>query len=325
MASMMSGDDDQGRNRVLSDDMTRWTRYARFPIPGSDVIIQIPWGFGLGAFASAGAQIASIFGGHNSIGNALSNIVNAGLDSFLPIPVSGIDKLNNPLAWALDSVTPSAVRPFFEYVMNMDGLGREIYNNRQSRYGDAYTGGDNIPEIYKMAAREMFNITDGKVDISPNVMYFFTSNYVDGIAKSLTGVTNLGLTVTGQKDFDLKNDTVFLSSFIGTKSNVDAREFSQAENRIKQIDKRINAVKDKPEILERYMKDSPTDFYLVDFYNKQVNGSLRQLRSAANKIRVDSNLSIKERKQQLDDVIKMENMVKRQLLDNFKVIEDNKL
>jgi len=243
----------------------------------------------------------------------------------LPIPVSGIDKLNNPLAWALDSVTPSAVRPFFEYVMNMDGLGREIYNNRQSRYGDAYTGGDNIPEIYKMAAREMFNITDGKVDISPNVMYFFTSNYVDGIAKSLTGVTNLGLTVTGQKDFDLKNDTVFLSSFIGTKSNVDAREFSQAENRIKQIDKRINAVKDKPEILERYMKDSPTDFYLVDFYNKQVNGSLRQLRSAANKIRVDSNLSIKERKQQLDDVIKMENMVKRQLLDNFKVIEDNKL
>jgi hypothetical protein len=325
MASMMSGDDDQGRNKVLSDDMTRWTRYARFPIPGSDVIIQIPWGFGLGAFASAGAQIASIFGGHNSIGNALSNIVNAGLDSFLPIPVSGIDKLSNPLAWALDSVTPSAVRPFFEYVMNMDGLGREIYNNRQTRYGDAYTGGDNIPEIYKAAAREMFNITDGRVDISPNVMYFFTSNYVDGIAKSLTGVTNLGLTVTGQKDFDLKNDTIFLSSFIGTKSNVDAREFSQAENRIKQIDKRINAVKDKPEILERYMKDSPTDFYLVDFYNKQVNGSLRQLRSAANKIRVDSNLSIKERKQQLDDVIKMENMVKRQLLDNFKVIEDNKL
>jgi hypothetical protein len=112
----------------------------------------------------------------------------------------------------MDSITPSAFRPFFEYVMNLDGLGREIYNNRQSRFGDAYTGGDNIPEMYKKAARELFDATNGAVDWSPNTMYFFASNYFDGMAKMASSATNVGLSVAGEKEFDLKNDVVFISS-----------------------------------------------------------------------------------------------------------------
>lgn len=324
MASMMSGDDDQGRNKVLTDDMSRWTRYARFPIPGTDIIFQIPWGFGLGSFAAAGAQIASMFAGRTSIADGLSNIVTTGLDSFLPIPISRISPMDNFPAWAMDSVTPSPLRPFFEYVMNLDGLGREIYNNRQTKYGDAFTGGDNIPELYKFAARELFNATNGAVDWSPNTIYFFASNYVDGIAKALTGVTNLGLSVTGQKDIDLKNDTLFLNSFFGAKSNVDAREFSKVENQIKGIEKRINALKDKPDQFEQYMQDNPTDYSLVQYYNQQINGSLKTLRSQANQIRVNKDMNIRERKQNLDEIIKMENLVKRQLLDNFESISNIK-
>ena len=324
MASMMSGDDDQGRNKVLTDDMSRWTRYARFPIPGTDIIFQIPWGFGLGSFAAAGAQIASMFAGRTSIADGLSNIVTTGLDSFLPIPVSRISPVDNFPAWAMDSVTPSPLRPFFEYVMNLDGLGREIYNNRQTKYGDAFTGGDNIPELYKFAARELFNATNGAVDWSPNTIYFFASNYVDGMAKALTGVTNLGLSVTGQKDIDLKNDTLFLNSFFGSKSNVDAREFSKVENQIKGIEKRINALKDKPDQFEQYMQDNPTDYSLVQYYNQQINGSLKTLRSQANQIRVNKDMDIRERKQNLDEIIKMENLVKRQLLDNFESISNIK-
>jgi len=144
------------------------------------------------------------------------------------------------------------------------------------------------------------------------------------LAKALTGATNLGLTLTGQKDVDLKNDTFFLSSFLGTKSNVDAREFSQAENRIKSIEKRVNSIKDKPDQLERYLTDHASDYYLVQYYNKQVNGTLRQLRTAANQIRTNNTMSIRERKEQLDEIVKAENMVKRNLLDSFKVIEEIK-
>ena len=320
MALMMSGDDEQGRNKVATDDMARWTRYARFHIPGTDIILQMPWGFGLGTFASSGAQIASIFAGRNSVADALSNILTTGLDSYMPLPISKISPVDNFPAWALDSLAPSAVRPFFEYVMNLDGLGRQIYNNRQSKYGDAYTGGDSIPEIYKGAARELFNATNGAVDWSPNTMFFFANNYVDGMAKAITGVSNLGLTLTGKKDFDLKNDTLFLSSFIGSKSNVDAREFSKAETRIKSMEKRINSLKDKPEMFRQYIEDNPTDYFLVQYYNSTVNGPIRDLRATANKIRTDKDMNLRERKEKLDEVIKLQNMVKRNVLDTFESI-----
>jgi hypothetical protein len=201
--------------------------------------------------------------------------------------------------------------------MNLDGLGRQIYNNRQSRYGDAYTGGDSIPELYKGAARMLFNATNGAVDWSPNTMYFFANNYVDGAAKAFTGASNLGLTAFGMKERDIKNDMPFLSSFIGSKSNVDAREFSKAEERIKGMEKRINALKDKPELFEKYLKDNASDYYLVQYYNSAVNGQLRQLRAAANTIRSNPDISIKERKERVDEIVKVQNIVKRNILDAF--------
>ena len=314
MALMMAGEDEEGRNKVVTDDMARWTRYARFHIPGTDVIIQIPWGFGLGAFASAGAQIASIGAGKTSLADAFSNIATVGLDSFLPLPISRISPIDNFPAFAMDSITPSAFRPFFEYVMNLDGLGREIYNNRQSRFGDAYTGGDNIPEMYKKAARELFDATNGAVDWSPNTMYFFASNYFDGMAKMASSATNVGLSVAGEKEFDLKNDVAFISSFIGSKSNIDAREFSSVEKKVQEFEKRINALKDRPEQLDKFMDSNPDAYAAVQFYNSQVNGSLRQIRAAANQVRASKELSIKERKEQLKELTTMSNQVKHQLV-----------
>jgi hypothetical protein len=319
MALMMAGDDEQGRNRIATDDMSRWTRYGRFFIPGIERPFQLPWGFGPGAFASAGAQIAALTTGRTSLGDAFSNILVAGMDSFLPLPISHISPIDNFPAFAMDSITPSAFRPFFEYVMNLDGLGREIYNNRQTRYGDAYTGGDSIPEAYKSLARTLFKATDGGLDISPNTMYFFASNYLDGFAKASTAAFDMGMNVTGQKDFDIKNDMPFVGSFMGTKSNVDAREFSKVEEKIKAFDKRINSLKDKPDQLSSFLQseDAQKQFAAVQFYNQQVNGQLRQLRTVANQIRANDAFSPRERKNQLEEIVNMQNIVKRQLLNVF--------
>lgn len=319
MALMMAGDDDQGRNRIATDDMSRWTRYGRFFIPGIERPFQLPWGFGPGAFAAAGSQIAALTTGRTSLAEAFSNIFVISMDSFLPLPVSHISPIDNFPAWAMDSVTPSAFRPFFEYVMNLDGLGREIYNNRQTRYGDAYTGGDSIPEAYKFVARKLFNATDGAVDMSPNTMYFFASNYLDGFAKAATASFDMGMNVTGQKDFDAKNDMPFVGSFLGTKSNVDAREFSKVEDKVKGFDKRINSLKDKPELLNNFLQseENQKQYAAVQFYNSQVNGQLKYLRETANKVRVNESLSVRERKNQVEEIVNMQNIVKRQLLNVF--------
>jgi hypothetical protein len=322
MALMLAQDDDDGRNKVATDDLARWTRYARFHIPGTDTIVQIPWGFGLGAFASTGAQVMSMFLGNNSIKDTFNNVKDVGMDAFLPLPVSRINMWDNPAAWAMDSATPSLFRPFFEYAMNMDGLGREIYNNRQTRSGDAYTGGDSIPELYKDAAKMLANITNGAVDWSPNTMYFFANNYADGLTRLIHNSYNIGMVGTGQKEFNPKTDTLAFDSFFGAKSNFDAREFSKIENQIKDKERKLNMFKNDPERYAEYVLANPMDQGLVDMYNKGVNGDLKKARELANKYRAMPGLSPKERKELLDNIKEQQNLIKRNLISSFKAYDD---
>jgi hypothetical protein len=84
MAFMFADDDDDlGRNPVGTDNMQQWTRYARFHVPKvlseaiglkDPLVLQMPWGFGLGAFAASGAQLAAAVAGKQSFGDALANI-----------------------------------------------------------------------------------------------------------------------------------------------------------------------------------------------------------------------------------------------------------
>jgi hypothetical protein len=321
MSMALSDDDDLGRNRSAVDDPNRWSRYARFHIPGMDTPIQIPWGFGLGAFASAGAQVTALATGNSSVKNALSNIVVTGLDSFLPLPVSRISPIDNFPAWAMDSATPSVARPFLEWVMNVDGLGREIYNNRQSRYGDAYTGGDNIPELYKSAARTLAEITDGKVDWSPNTMYFFANNYGDGLMRLAQTGYNYGLLAAGEKAFNPKTDTVFFDSFFGAPSNFDARQFSEVEKQILSKQQKLNMFKDSnPEAYARYVEKNPMDEYIVEHYNKVINQDLKKLREEANIYRRMPGLTPKERTEAVKNVVKFQNLVKRGIIEDFEMM-----
>jgi hypothetical protein len=66
------------------------------------------------------------------------------------------------------------------------------------------------------------------------------------------------------------------------------------------------------------VQQHPEDIMLYQMYNQAVNGQLRDLRAAANQIRA-SDMSPKERKAQLDMIVNMQNVVKRQILDSFKI------
>ena len=317
MSVAMAEDDEDGRNKTATDDLARWTRFARFHVPGTDIVFQIPWGFGLGAFAAAGAQVTALGTGKTSIKETLNNIKDIGFDSFLPLPMSKINMWENPAAWAMDSATPSVFRPFLEYTMNMDGLGREIYNNRQSRFGDAYTGGDSIPELYKDAARMLANITNGDIDISPNTMYFFANNYANGLTRLVHNSYNIGLVGAGEKEFNPKTDTLLFDSFFGAKSNFDARQFSKVENQIKDMERKLNMFKTDPVRYLDYISENPFDQGVVDLYNKAVNGDLKKTRELANNYRRMSDLSPKERKELLDNVKEQQNLIKRNLIEMF--------
>ena len=321
LSMALSDDDDMGRNRTKTDDINRWTRYARFHIPGLETPIQIPWGFGLGSFAAAGAQVAAMGTGQASIKEGFSNTLSVMMDSFLPLPVSRINMFDNFPAWLMDSALPSVARPLFEWQMNMDALGREIYNNRQTRVGDAYTGGDNIPELYKSAARTIADVTNGAVDWSPNTMYFFANNYADGVMRIAQTGMNMSLLATGEKAFNPKTDTVLFDSFFGSASNFDAKQFSAIENQIKDKERKLKMFESNPEQYAKYVEANPMDEYLVKMYNEGVNGRLKEYREEANAIRKMPDLSPKDRTDILKNIVQMQNFEKRHMIDAFEAYD----
>lgn len=321
LSMALSDDDDMGRNRTKTDDINRWARYARFHIPGLENPIQIPWGFGLGAFAASGAQIAAIATGQASIKEGFSNTLSVMMDSFLPLPVSRINMFDNFPAWLMDSALPSAARPLFEWQMNIDALGREIYNNRQTRVGDAYTGGDNIPELYKSAARTLADVTNGAIDWSPNTLYFFANNYADGPMRIAQTGMNLSLLAAGEKAFNPKTDTVLFDSFFGSASNFDAKQFSAIEKQIKDMERKLKMFESNPEQYAKYVEANPMDEYLVKMYNEGVNGRLKEYREEANAIRKMPDLSPRDRNDALKNIVQMQNFEKRHMIDAFEAFD----
>lgn len=323
MAQMLADDDELGRNKVEADNMQQWTRFARFHLPKSltgekDYVIQIPWGFGLGAFAAAGAQLAGGLAGKGSMGDALWNTATQiSLDSFIPIPVSRMDASVDPLPFFLDSVMPSTLRPVLEFVINKNGLGQDIYSDKNRRMGDAYTGSDRIPEIYRDLARELANSTNGYIDWSPNTIYFLANSYLDGISKvGELGYGTLDL-MRGNKSFDAKKDLPLVGSFVGAKSNYDSREFTKVENQIKEIERTLNMFKEDPVQYAKYISKNPFAEVLVEQYNSNINGNLKQIRADLNTFR-KMKLPQKERKEIIDALTLQSNIIKRGMIEEFK-------
>jgi hypothetical protein len=319
MSAMMAPDDDLGRNKLMTDNMDQWTRFWRLHVPGYETPIQVPWGFGLGSFAAAGAQLASVATGHQKPTDALANVfLQVSLDSFVPIPVSRMKPADDPLAFAIDSIAPSTVRPFIEFLINKNGLGQDIYNSASGRrMGDAFLGGDRIPEMYKNAAAAMWDATDGAIDISPNTMYFLSNSFADGPARVFEGVFGITDAATSRKEFSPKTDVPLFGSFFGAEANVDSREFSSVEKQILEKANRLKSAELKPERYAKYMEANPFDELLVESYNKDI-ADLNNLRKETKEIRLNNSLTPKEKQEIIKLYNFQQNIIKRNLIEQYK-------
>jgi hypothetical protein len=66
-----------------------------------------------------------------------------------------------------------------------------------------------------------------------------------------------------------------------------------------------------------YITENPFDQAVVDFYNKAINGDLKETRALANQYRRMSDISPKERKDLLENVKEQQNLIKRNLIQVF--------
>jgi hypothetical protein len=319
MGAAFGDDDDQGRNKNLTDDPARWTRYARFhySIGDRDFVFQLPWGFGLGAIAASGAQIAAYTHGvisrpegDRNFWSMLGNIAEIGADSFLPLQPSRIDKSEDTVKAFVDTLIPSVLRPMVEYAMNTDALGRDIYNENKSDVSEALMGSDSVPEMYKATSKWMYDNLG--ISVRPNVVHFFANNYADGLARlASNGVNTLQLAM-GEKEFNPRTDTVLFDRFFGSYSDVDAREFAKVSDKMRKIHDTVKTLKDYPERYAQYMENNPTHEIVSELYNKEINGDLKKIREQKNEFR-RMDISPKERDQILRTLTVGENIIKHNL------------
>ena len=308
MSAIISGEDDEGRNRTDHDDASRWTRYARFHI-GDGKTVQIPWGFGIGGFAAAGSQLTYLLTGlgdstkENEPSKIIGNILNIGLDSFLPLPISRMNPLDNFPAWMIDSAMPSAGRPFVEYVMNINAFGSPIYSQRAAtRYGDAYSGTSNVPQGYKDATVALAEATNGAINIQPNSLYFFGSNYFDGMARLAANTYGGTQTLLGNKSFDAKRDLLFFESFLSKYSEVDQRAYSRVIKESKDVIERLNLFKNtNPEEYLEYLMSNPIAPVIEERYNSLIGGEIKKVTTAIKEFKAMPGLTAKEK----EDVIEL--------------------
>ena len=318
-SAMLSGDDDEGRNRILTDDSARWNRYARFDISQitgrKGDVFQIPFGFGMSGIMAIGSQVAlAASSKENSLAHGLGNMVEITLDSFLPLPISRMSPIDNPMQFVFTSFMPTIVRPGLEYTLNLNTFGQPIYRGSiygSSRFGDAYAGGDSVAQLYKNISINIAELTDGAVDVSPNTVGFWLNAYLDGGARLASNLTGLGYTLMGEKDFEVKYDTQLFNSFFSRVSDIDARAYARTKKEVDKIRARLNLFKgvNQPEFIN-YVKNNPTAIATVTSFDK-MNAQLNKLNAAANTIRRTPGLSPKERREKLDMVKQYQLMLKK--------------
>jgi hypothetical protein len=319
--------DEDGNNKIAKDDKSQWVRAMRIPanaLLGDDYekvlgkgndFISIPWGYGGGAFGAVGAQLAALAEGDVKFPEAVKNMASAGIESFLPIPVAGADLLNkNPFAWTAISAAPTITRPFLDMAWNADEFGRQIYNNRLSKFGDAYTGGDYTADIWKDAARFMQDKLG--IDISPSTVQFFTNNYASGLSTMMQGAYNQYLWAAGERDLDTR-DLNPLRGFIARSSSYQAREFSEIEPEIKKLSARIEVLKntENDTELDKLLDKYPNAESMVSSY-KRIKARLNDVNAQMNKIEA-SNMTPREKVEENEDLKVQRNMLMAQLVEMY--------
>mgnify|MGYP003142697599 CR=1 FL=1 len=159
----------------------------------------------------------------------------------------------------------------------------------------------------------MANATGGEFTIDPNILYFFSNNYIDGFATTAQNLYSLSLSLRGQQEFNLKSDTILFGSFISKYSEIDQRAYNRVRRQIEDLDRKMNLFEGVD--ASRYMNmvaKYPRAEAAIANYNI-LNAQLNKLNQQANFIRRNAAFDRKTKKSLLDDIKEQQLIYKRQI------------
>jgi len=284
------GKDSQGRNFLVSDDKSRSIRGMRIPLPNGQ-IFQPPFGFFQRTFIAPGYQTCALLMGHQSFKQYVSNMGRVAAESS-PTQMSSKSPLKNFFGFLLDTIAPTSTKLIVDLAMNSDSMGHPIYNTIAGKLSDAYSGGQSIPELYKEMADYAYRHLN--MNLSPNALYSTATNLFDGIAEFAGMGNDLRLALEGEKNISPK---IFLGSFVGTKSDMDAQDYTAVSDKI--IDMRQHLAHPDKAFVAEWISKNPLAPSAVATYNSGL-GNIKKLQQEATSIRTNPYFTPQIKKELLD-------------------------
>jgi hypothetical protein len=159
LASLMGDDEELGKNKLdLLDEYTK-DRFMPLPLPGTDVILKLPVGFGLPMLANVIAgQARGVISGDATVGEAIGSTITRGvLPSFSPLEDPKVQFSDEPYRWFAQFLAPTVMKGGVNIAINRGGLGNEIVKEAFIK-GDQFKSeqaGPTIAPFYKEIAKDL--------------------------------------------------------------------------------------------------------------------------------------------------------------------------
>lgn len=218
-ALMMSGENEEEENIVAKMNGKRFIRDFSFNI--FDQNARLPLGFGAFPVAIAtGIQLLRASLGHQSLQQTADNILSAAKDNASVVPTSGIGVIEHPFGFAIDSLMPSVIRPGYQVLANINGLGFDVYSGDPGDTYAARTGTrGGLEEAISLSVQETFGRLPVVPDsVNPDIIKHLGQQYLGGMWSAINAVHELTQEFgSGDPDHDFspRRGTYVLSQFFG--------------------------------------------------------------------------------------------------------------
>ena len=241
MLSDMAGEDPETKRKRMAS-ISSTTLERSIPIIQADgTVLKVPVPFGLFQLAwGTGANLMRALNGEQSAGETLGEISKLAFKTFSPVSPSETGIARDPLTWAVQTFTPTELKPIANAALNKGSFGgkldsREFLDPSQPKWKYAKP---TTPETYVTASKWLLQNTG--MNMSPEVM------------RELSRVVAVGPLAEVQKGFidnphrdalGIKRQSQWFDRYMSTQAPADvvAPPYYHALDKVSDIKKRIEA------------------------------------------------------------------------------------
>lgn len=259
----LSAEDEDGE--LFYDKIPDFEKERNFifmnPFNGEDYF-KIPLPYGYNFFHNVGTAVAETSMGSRSVGDALGFLTSSAISAFSPISLSSSDDTVNSIT---KTGAPTVIKPFVDLAVNEDFFGREIYRE-DLPFGlpkpDSDKGKPSTPETFKHIAKWMNEVSGGtdfepgKVDVTPEALYYLTKFYIGGTGRFLTNTAETAGTAIDKSkgietDYNLRKVPFIRKVYAEPNEYVNQSIFFDRSNMLQQREKSIEQRRQKGEMTDK--------------------------------------------------------------------------